>query len=169
MGGNDTITPSTDSPTKCLEAYRAEYASTIRAQYVTSPTCVFITLTKNRKAGISVPEVYALLVYKADQISVPCLIMSYTAGKTARDRLCPIEDPSERKQALDCLVVQVAKIRTQYLRSQSTKTGSSDIVPSGNLVIGPDDYTIQPPLVFRIMFNSAVATWAVPWATHFRP
>ena len=144
MERNDTIAPSTDSFTKCLEAYRAEYANTICAQYVTSPTCVFTTLTKNRKAGIPVPEMYALLVYKADQITVPCLIMSYKRGKTARDRLDQIEDPSARQQAFECMVGEVAKIRTQYLRIQSTTTGSFDIDPSGNLVIGPDYYAIQP-------------------------
>ena len=141
---HNTITPSTDPSTKCLEAYRAEYANTICTQYVTSPTCVFITLIKNRKAGIPVPEMYALLVYKADQISVPCLVMSYKRGKTAQDRLDQIEDPSKRQQAFECLVGEVPKIRTQYLRIQSTTTGSFDIDPSGNLLIGPDYYAIQP-------------------------
>ena len=141
---NDRITPSTDPSTAPLEDYRAEYANTICAQYVTSPTCVFITLTKNRKAGIPVPEMYALLVYKADQISLPCLIMSYKRGKTARDRLDQIEDPSERQQAFECVVGEVAKIRTQYLRIQSTTTGSFDINPSGDLFVGPDYYAIQP-------------------------
>ena len=141
---NDRITPLTDPSTEHLEAYRVEYANTICAQYVTSPTCVFITLTKNRKAGIPVPEMYALLVYKADQISLPCLIMSYKRGKTAQDRLDQIEDPSERRQAFECLVGEVAKIRTQYLRIQSTTTGSFDINPSGDLFIGPDYYDIQP-------------------------
>ena len=70
--------------------------------------------------------------------------MSYKRGKTARDRLRQIEDPSERNQALECLVGQVATIRTQYSRIQSTTTGSFDIDPSGNLFIGPDYYAIEP-------------------------
>ena len=142
--GGDTIIPSTHPFTEYFESYKAEYANTICAQYVMSPTRVFIILTKNRIAGIPVPEMYALLVYKADQISVPCLIMSYKRGRTARDRLSQIEDPSERKKAFECLVGEVAKIRIQYLRIQSTTTGSFDIDPSGNLFIGPDYYAIQP-------------------------
>ena len=141
---SDTIIPSTDPFTGYFEAYRAEYANTICAQYVISPTHLFITLTKNRIAGIPVPEMYALLVYNADQISVPCLIMSYKRGRTARDRLNQIEDPSERKKAFECLVGEVAKVRIQYLQIQSTTTGSFDIDTSGNLFMGPDDYLIQP-------------------------
>ena len=121
-------------------ALKDEFTNTVFLRYVVSPTFISAVLIKASRAGIPVPEIYALL---EDEHGI-YLVMSYESGKTAECLLDEIKDETERQEARKRLLESIAKVVTQTLRIQSRTSGSPSIDQSGMIVLQADYYGIEP-------------------------